>query len=99
MKIKRIEYNGSCYSVKVTKQEVLDFKDAWPCSRLPGRAITFYFDRKGLVDLYPDYIDGESLSALAEIACFALCKELGISERHSISLLQGRETLTEVLKD
>ena len=52
--------------VKVTKQEVLDFKNTWPCSGLPDRAITFCFERNGdLVDIEPDYMDGEALTALS----------------------------------
>ena len=59
MQIKCIESNGSGYSVTVTKAEVLDFKDAWPCSRLPDRAITFYFDPEdNVVDLEPNGTEG-----------------------------------------
>jgi hypothetical protein len=66
MQIKCIESNGSGYSVTVTTAEVLDFKDAWPCSELPDKAITFHFDSEdNLVDLEPDDIDGEALSALS----------------------------------
>ena len=60
MQIKCIESNGlPGYSVTVTKAEVLDFNDAWPCSELPDEAITFHFDSEdNLVDLEPNGTEG-----------------------------------------
>lgn len=57
--------------VTVTRKEVEAFKDSWPCSGLPDKAITFEFDKKGnLVGIQPDSseFDGPALLALSQDA-------------------------------
>lgn len=64
--------NGCFYSVQVTRAEVEGFKDSWPCSTLPDRAITFQYDKRNgdLVDITPDSadFDGPDLLALSQDA-------------------------------
>ena len=60
----------SSYQVAVSKAEVMDFKEIWPCSGLPDHAITFEFGRNGdLQDIYPASTpDGEGLAVLSRDA-------------------------------
>lgn len=70
----RVFDNGSFYSVSVSQSEVETFKDNWPCSYLPDRAVTFQFDKRNgdLVDIWPYRVahlfDGPAALALAEDA-------------------------------
>lgn len=67
MRIK--DANDSYYSVQVSRLEVESFRNSWPCSRLPDRAITFRFSRRNgdLVDI-TDGVDGEDAVALSHDA-------------------------------
>lgn len=59
---------GSLYTVTVSREEVATFKSRWPCSTLPDRAITFYFDRLSgdLIDITPYAVkNGADLLALS----------------------------------
>ena len=73
---------GSLYSVTVSRDGVMAFKRQWPCSTLPARAITFWFDRMtgDLVDILPWPVrDGADLLALsmdAQAAGVATLREL-----------------------
>lgn len=56
------------FSVCATRNGVDNMRDAWPCSRLPNRAIRFCFASNGdLVDVSTGY-DGEDLLALSQDA-------------------------------
>jgi hypothetical protein len=62
---------GSGFSVRCSRADVEHFRDRWPCSGLPARAITFGFERNGdLVEIYPDSerFDGPALVALSQDA-------------------------------
>lgn len=58
---------GSLIAVAVSRDEVAAFKRRWPCSTLPDKAITFYFDKLNgdIVDILPYDIDGPDLLALS----------------------------------
>lgn len=58
---------GSLYSVTVSREEVAAFRSRWPCSTLPDRPITFWFDRitGDLVDAMPFGLDGSDALALS----------------------------------
>ena len=59
---------GALMAVAVSRIEVESFKRRWPCSTLPDRAITFYFDRLNgdIVDILPYGVsDGPDLLALS----------------------------------
>ncbi len=60
--------NGCFFSVSVSRVEVEEFKDNWPCSTLPERALWFQFDKRNgdLVDMKPDTMEGEDVAALAD---------------------------------
>jgi hypothetical protein len=64
--------NGSLFTVQVSRAEVEQFKDTWPCSGLPNRAIWFQFDKRNgdLVDMSPNMekYDGPALVALSQDA-------------------------------
>jgi hypothetical protein len=54
--------------VTVSAQEVDEFKNRWPCSELPDKAIRFLFDRNGgLLDVSTS-VECGSVAALAEDA-------------------------------
>jgi len=63
-------YDNGCFvTIRVSTNEVDDFKSRWPCSGLPSRPIEFCFEKKNgdLVDIKPD-IDGSAAVALSEDA-------------------------------
>lgn len=65
------KHDKGCFvGVTVSRREVKAFKDRWPCSTLPDRAIYFEFDTRNgdLVDLRPDNIDGADVLALSQDA-------------------------------
>lgn len=70
-------------TVIVSRAEVAAFRSKWPCSNLPDRAITFFYDHNGdLVDLHPGNIDGPDVVALCEdawIACRTMDGATGVS--------------------
>ena len=54
--------------VTVSAQEVDEFKNRWPCSELPDKAIKFLFDKNGdLLDVSTS-VECGSVAALAEDA-------------------------------
>lgn len=60
---------GSAFNVTVSRSEVNDFRQTWPCSDLPDKAICFQFDNGGdLIDIWPDNIDGLDVLALSQDA-------------------------------
>ena len=57
------------YSVTVSRGEVMKFKQAWPCSSLPDREVTFRFDARGdLVEIEPYDVDGDEVAGLSRDA-------------------------------
>ena len=63
--------NGCLYSVMVSRAEVKEFKDTWPCSTLPDAAITFQYDKRNgdLVDITPyRVVNGDDANALSQDA-------------------------------
>ena len=66
--------NGSYYSVTVSRREVSDFAERWPCCALPDSSITFQFDKRNgdLIDITPyriaDRVDGPEGLALSHDA-------------------------------
>lgn len=76
--------NGCFYSVSISKQDVEAFKDGWPCSGLPNRAIWAQFDKRNgdLVDIRPDMSrhDGPALLALIQDGQHYAKAKLGIKE-------------------
>lgn len=62
--------NGCFHSVTVSAAEVQAFKDHWPCSTLPDKAVWFQFDKRNgdLVDMKPDGMDGTDVLALSQDA-------------------------------
>ena len=72
---------GAYFSVTVGKRDVSAWKQRWPASGLPDRAITFQFDKRSgdLVDIYPSGIDGEAAAALSRDAAYVGAKKLGLS--------------------
>ena len=61
---------GCFVGVTVSRREVEAFKDRWPCSTLPDRAVYFEFDARNgdLVDMRPIDMDGSDVLALSEDA-------------------------------
>jgi hypothetical protein len=80
----RARNNGSLYTVSISRQEVEEFKDRWPCSGLPDRAISFQFDKRNgdLVDIFPyryaHLFDGPAALALSQDAQEYGAKKLGL---------------------
>lgn len=67
--------NGCFYSVTVSRRDVEDFKEQWPCNGMPSRSIWFQFDKRNgdLVDMVPSNweergADGSAMLALIEDA-------------------------------
>jgi hypothetical protein len=66
--------NGVFFTVTVTKREIQDFANKWPCSGFRTRPVTFQFDKRNgdLVDSndsqqHPN-ADGAALVALSQDA-------------------------------
>jgi hypothetical protein len=64
----KIASNGFHMIVRVTRKEVEAFKQKWPCSGLPDKAITFTFVNGDLVDVEPFNVDGPAAVALSQDA-------------------------------
>ena len=82
--------NGAFYSVTVTRTEVSEFADNWPCSGLNrDRGVTFQFDKRNgdLVDSTDSrnhpHADGSAILALSQDAQAYGCKRLGIENPHA----------------
>lgn len=64
----KVKYRTDTVEVRVSAQEVDEFKVTWPCSELPDKSIQFLFDYDGnLLDVSTDVQCG-SVNALAEDA-------------------------------
>ena len=60
---------GDNFNVSVSRAEVEDFRQSWPCSGLPDKAICFQFSANGdLVEVWPGNIDGPEVLALSQDA-------------------------------
>lgn len=65
----RVFNQGSFKRVLVYRAEVEAFRDRWPGSNLPDRAVSFTFASNGdLVDMEPSNMDGDDVLALSQDA-------------------------------
>ncbi len=79
--------NGCFFSVTILSSDVEAFKDQWPCSGLPVRAIWAQFDKRNgdLVDIEPSNLeergaDGSALLALIQDGQNYAAKRLKLSD-------------------
>lgn len=77
----RVRDLGSAFNVNVSRDEVADFRESWPCSRLPDKAICFQFSKSNgdLIDMWPNDIDGSAVLALSQDAQAYGMKKLGLN--------------------
>ena len=66
----RVRDLGSAFNVSVSRWEVQEFGESWPCAELPDKGITFQFDKGNgdLIDVWPNDIDGPAVLALSQDA-------------------------------
>lgn len=78
--------NGCFFSVQISRQEVSDFADKWPCAHFPDRGLWAQFDKRNgdLIDVKPDFeelgADGSAVMALIQDGQNYAAKELSLDE-------------------
>jgi len=76
----RVRDLGSAFNVNVSRDEVGDFRQSWPCSNLPDKSICFQFSKTGdLIDMWPSNIDGSDVLALSQDAYAYGAKKLKLT--------------------